>query len=123
MACRGSKRVVLIFLYCRLILFAEMYCIHYLGVEHGDFEPQNVLRKRWSCSLKIIDFGFSDVDHTCPGWWECGELEEVWHNLQLDRMNSWFGLDRRLFLLSMIVFPLLAFVIISANWRLWPQMH
>ncbi|KAI0272857.1 hypothetical protein BGY98DRAFT_1000782 [Russula aff. rugulosa BPL654] len=52
----------------RLILFAEMYCIHYLGVEHGDFEPQNVLRKRWPCFLKIIDFGFSDVDHTCPGW-------------------------------------------------------
>jgi serine/threonine protein kinase len=78
MACRGSKRVVLIFLYCRLILFAEMYCIHYLGVEHGDFEPQNVLRKRWSCSLKIIDFGFSDVDiHVQVGgsvasWKTCG---------------------------------------------------
>ncbi|KAI0272873.1 hypothetical protein BGY98DRAFT_1179060 [Russula aff. rugulosa BPL654] len=44
--------------------------------EHGDFEPQNVLRKRWPCFLKIIDFGFSDVDHTCPGWKECSELKE-----------------------------------------------
>ena len=100
-----------------------MYCIHYLGVEHGYFEPQNVLRKRWACFLKIIDFGFSDVDHTCPGWRECGELEEVWDKLQLPRVNFRFGL---LFLLSMIGFPLLAFVItpgIAADWRLWPQMH
>jgi serine/threonine protein kinase len=109
------------FLYCRLILFAEMYCIHYLGVEHGDFEPQNVLRKRWPCFLKIIDFGFSDVDHTCPGWRECSELKEVW-----DKLHFRFSLDHRLFLLSVIVFPLLAFVITSGihvNWRLWPQMH
>ena len=99
-----------------------MYCIHYLGVNHSDFEPRNVLRKRWSCFLKIIDFGFSDIDHTCPGWWECYELEDVWHELRLDRVNSWFGL---LFLLSMIVFPLVAFALtpdIPANWRLWPQM-
>lgn len=97
----------------------------YLGVEHGDFDTRNVVRKRWSCLLKIIDFGFTDVDHTCPGWRECGELEDVWHKLQLDRVNFLFGLDHRLFLLSMIVFPLLAFVITSgipANWRLWPQM-
>jgi serine/threonine protein kinase len=103
-----------------------MYCIHYLGVEHGDLEPQNVLRKRRSCLLKIIDFGFSDVDHSCPGWRECGELEEVWHKLRLDRLESWFGPNHRLFLLSMIVFPLLAFVIASGipeNWRLWPQIH
>jgi serine/threonine protein kinase len=103
-------------------LFAEVYCIHYLGVEHGDFDPRNMLRKRWSCFPKIIDFGFSDVDHTCPGWRECGELEEVWDNLQLDTVNFRSGLDHRLFLLSgsMIVFPMLAFIIISripANWR------
>jgi len=107
----------------RLILFAEVYCMHYLGVEHRDLEPQNVLRKRWSYIFKIIDFGFSDVDHKCPGWRECGELREVWHNLQLDRVNFRFGLDHRLFLLSMIVFPLLAFAFvmtsgIPANWRL-----
>jgi serine/threonine protein kinase len=101
-------------------LFAEVYCIHYLGVEHGDFDPRNVLRKRWSCFPKIIDFGFSDVDHTCPGWRECDELEEVWDMLQLDTVNFRSGLDHRLFLLSMIVFPMLAFIIISripANWR------
>jgi serine/threonine protein kinase len=99
-----------------------MYCMHYLGVKHVDFEPQNVVRKRWPCSLKIIDFGISDVDHRCPGWRECDELEEVWDKLQLFR----FCLDHRLFLLSMIAFPLLAFVItlgIPANWMLWPQMH
>ena len=110
-------------LYCRLILFAEMYCIHYLGVEHWDFNPPNVLRKKGSCFLKIVDFGFSEIDHTCPGWRECSELEEVWRKLEL---NFWFGVDYRLFLLSMIVFPLLAFVItlgVPANWRLWPQMH
>jgi serine/threonine protein kinase len=114
------------FLCCRLTLFAEMYCIHRLGVLHGDFQPQNVVRKRWPCSLKIIDFGFSYVDHTCPGWRECSELKEVWDMLQLSGVNLWFSLDRRLFLLSMIVFPLLAFIITSglpASWRLWPQMH
>ena len=74
----------------RLILFAEVYCIHRLGVEHADLEPQNVLRKKWSCFFKIIDFGFSNVDHTCPGWRECGELKDVWCSLQLDRVNLGF---------------------------------
>jgi serine/threonine protein kinase len=109
-------------LYGRVILFAEVYCMHHLGVEHRDLEPQNVLRKRRSYIFKIIDFGFSDVYHTRPGWRECGELREVCHNLQLDRVNSRFGL----LFLCMIVFPLLAFVMTSgipANWRLWPQMH
>jgi hypothetical protein len=75
--------------------------------------------------LKIIDFGYSDVDHTCPGWRECDELEEVWDKLQLRRVNFRFDLDRRLFPLLMIVLPLLAFVITSGipvKRRLWPQM-
>ena len=101
-----------------------MYCIHYLGVEHGYFEPENVLRKRWPCFLKIIDFGYSDVDHTCPGWRECGELEGVWDKLQLPRVNFRFDPDHPLFIV--IVFTLLAFVISSCilvNRRLWPQMY
>src|SRR6266852_3336469 len=87
MTCHNSKRVVLTFSYGRFILFAEVYCIHYLGVEHRDLEPRNVLRKRWSYLFKIIDFGFPDVDHTCPGWRECGELKKVRCELQLDRVN------------------------------------
>jgi hypothetical protein len=36
---------------------------------------------------KIIDFGLSNVNHTCPAWKECvsGELKDVWSKLQLDR--------------------------------------
>jgi len=83
------KRVVLTFRN-RFILFAEVYCVHQLGVEHGDFEPRNVLRKKWSCFFKIIDFGFSNVNHTCPGWRKCGELKELWHSLELDRVNFRF---------------------------------
>ncbi|KAI0293555.1 hypothetical protein BC826DRAFT_1141634 [Russula brevipes] len=71
----------------RLILFAEVYCVHYMGVAHRDLDPRNVLRKRWSWIFKIIDFGFSDVDHTCTGWRECYELKEMWRRLQLDRVN------------------------------------
>ena len=52
-------------------------------MNHQDFEPRNVLRKGW-CRLTIIDFAFSDVDHTCPGWKECGELKESWHKLELE---------------------------------------
>jgi len=63
--------------------------MHYLGVEHGDFEPRNVLRKgRRTFIFKIIDFGFSDVDHTCPGWRKCGELKEVWRKLQLPEFKK-----------------------------------
>ena len=65
----------------------QLYLIHYLGVYHGDLEPRNVVRKGW-CRLKIIDFAFSDVDHMCPGWRECGELKRVWHELQLDLFPS-----------------------------------
>jgi serine/threonine protein kinase len=99
-----------------------VYCIHYLGVEHRDLEPRNVLRRGRSCTFKIIDFGFSDVDHTCPGWRECGELKEVWRKLQLDRVNFQFKSimpefkmrpvdDRRLLLFVPLLFTCLAFVI------------
>jgi serine/threonine protein kinase len=64
--------------------------MHRLGVEHRDLEPRNVLRKQGSYIFKIIDFGFSDVDHTCPGWRECGELKELWRRLQLDMVNVQF---------------------------------
>ena len=33
----------------------------------------------------IIDFAFSVVDHTCPEWRECDELEDVWRELELER--------------------------------------
>ena len=65
--------------------------MHYLGVEHRDLEPQNVLRKRGSYIFKIIDFGFSDVDHRCPGWRECVvSWNKVRRQLQLDWVNFWF---------------------------------
>ena len=106
------------FWYNRLILFAEVYCVHYLGVEHRDLEPRNVLRRNWSCIFKIIDFGFSDVDHICPGWKECRELKEMWSKLQLDRVNfQLLKLKLRLvarldhLLLFMLLFTWLAFVI------------
>jgi len=68
------------------VLFVQLYLIHYLGVYHGDLESRNVVRKGW-CRLKIIDFAFSNVDHTCPGWRECSELKSVWHELQLDKLT------------------------------------
>ena len=68
------------------MLFVELYLIHYLGVDHKDLEPRNVVRKGW-CRLKIIDFAFSNVDHTCPGWRGCSELKGMWHELQLDRLT------------------------------------
>ena len=65
--------------------------MHYLGVEHRDLEPQNVLQNNRSYIFKIIDFGL-DVDHACPGWGECAELNKVWRELQLslDSMIFWF---------------------------------
>jgi hypothetical protein len=56
-----------------------------------------VLRKRRPYSLKVIDFGFSDPDHKCPGWpgRECDELENAWYALQLDKLtfksHPWFN--------------------------------
>ena len=113
--------------------------MHYLGVEHRDLEPQNVLRKRWSCIFKIIDFGFSDVDHTCPGWRECGELKEVRRELQLDwvsfrfksmvpevKMRPVTRLDYILLPFIILMFSWLVFIIISgtpANWNMWPQIN
>jgi len=70
--------------------------LHYLGVAHGDLAPRNVLRKKWSFLFKIIDFGFSDVRHTCPGWRECGELKEVRRELHLDRVEFVFRFRNRL---------------------------
>ena len=119
------------FLCGRLILFAEVYWIHYLGVEHRDLKPQNVLQKRWSYLFKIIDFGFSDVDHTCPGWRKCGELKKMRCKLQLDMVDfrfRWMEIMRPIPGLDYLVLPFitlqltwLVFVIISgtpANWRM-----
>ncbi|KAI9453888.1 hypothetical protein F5148DRAFT_1288892 [Russula earlei] len=78
----------------RLIIFGELYCIHLLGVEHGDLEPQNVLQKKWAGFPKIIDFGFANVNHSCPGWNQCGELKDMWHKLGLDKVNLWWVLEK-----------------------------
>ncbi|KAI9455528.1 hypothetical protein F5148DRAFT_1288229 [Russula earlei] len=78
----------------RLIIFGELYCIHLLGVEHGDLEPQNVLQKKWAGFPKIIDFGFANVNHSCPGWNQCGELKDMWHKLGLDKVNLWSVLEK-----------------------------
>jgi hypothetical protein len=40
--------------------------------------------------LKIIDFGFSNAEHICPGWNECWELKGAWRVLLLDRATSQF---------------------------------
>jgi serine/threonine protein kinase len=73
--------------------------IHRCGVEHRDFVPRNIVQKR-GLYLKIIDFGFSNTDHVCPGWNVCMELQFAWRELLLDRVTSpfqhwmpgWFGL-------------------------------
>ncbi|KAI9510251.1 hypothetical protein F5148DRAFT_1374614 [Russula earlei] len=72
----------------RLIIFWELYCIHLLGVEHGDLEPRNVLQK-WSRFPKIIDFGFANVNHSCPGWNQCEELKDVLRKVGLDKVDLW----------------------------------
>ncbi len=86
--------------------------MHYLGVEHRDLEPRNVLRKRWSCIFKIIDFGFSDVEYTCLGWRECYELKEVWRELQLDRVNFQFKRMVREFKIRLVALLLFIFIIV-----------
>jgi len=110
-------------LHGRLILFADAYVIHHLGVKHGDFTPQNMLRKKWSCFFRIIDFGFSNVDHTCPGWSECGELKEVWHELQLD-MKLRFKVDCLLvFVIIVCVFITTSSIPTNSSWSMWLQNH
>ena len=73
-------------------LFQFLYhLIQRRGVCHQDFEPQNVLRKG-RCRLTIVDFAYSDVDHTCPGWRDCYELKGAWHSkLQLVGMLGKVG--------------------------------
>jgi hypothetical protein len=63
--------------------------IHRCGVEHGDFALRNIVQK-WGLYPKIIDFGFSNTDHVCPGWNVCGELQIAWRELLLDRVTSPF---------------------------------
>jgi serine/threonine protein kinase len=70
----------LLILLNRLVLFGKLYLIHCIGISHDDFQPQNVVRKGW-CNLRIIDFGFSDINHTCPGWTKCYELRNAWNDV------------------------------------------
>jgi len=81
------------------------------------------LRKRWPYSLKVIDFGFSDADHKCPGWRECGELEDAWYALQLDKLtlkshpwfNSWVPGKIRPVVTTILFF--ITFVVIRLSWE------
>jgi len=111
----------------RLILglFAEAYVIHHMGVMHGDFTPQNVLRKKRSCFFRIIDFGFSNVDHTCPGWSEYGELKEVWRKLQLDmKLRSRVMVDYLLVIVVVVcVFITTSSIRTNLSWSMWLQNH
>jgi serine/threonine protein kinase len=97
---------ILLTLRYRVVLYGQLYLIHWAGVCHRDFQPQNVLRKGW-CRLKIIDFAFSDLNHTCPGWESCGELRNSWYEeLKLDRLpvkNDTLGKVR---LIAFMVFGL-----------------
>jgi len=86
---------------------------------------------------KIIDFGFSNTEHICPGWNECGELQVAWRELLLDSlrvtslrlfqrwMPGWFGLREvgsmnyrpvLLFTIGIILLVFISiFVVIPAN--------
>ncbi len=62
-------------------LFASLCNLHQLNVYHGDFEPRNVVRS--GSRICIIDFSHSSLNHVCPGWRSCTELEEAWLKLEL----------------------------------------
>ncbi|KAH9976728.1 hypothetical protein BGW80DRAFT_878247 [Lactifluus volemus] len=49
-----------------------------MGVSHRDFEPRNVLRKRW-CNFEVTNFALSNTAHNCPGWGSCQELRTAWY--------------------------------------------
>ncbi len=56
-------------------------------LERGNLEPRNVAAKEVVLFFNLIDIGFSNVNHTCPGRMECGELKDVWRNLQPDTVG------------------------------------
>jgi hypothetical protein len=66
---------------CRKRLFTSLCKLHEENIYHGDFEPRNVVR--WGSRVCIIDFSHSSLDHVCPGWKSCAELEEARHKLRL----------------------------------------
>jgi len=101
----------------RLVLFGELYLIHRRGIFHYDFEPRNVLRKGW-CRLTIIDFAFSDVNHTCPGWRVCHELKDAWHSKLrlvgiLGKVRVRLVMGLRVICGSLLIYFLFAYIIPS----------
>jgi serine/threonine protein kinase len=66
---------------CRKRLFTSLCKLHQLNIYHGDFEPRNVVRS--GSRVSIIDFSHSSLNHVCPGWRSCAELEEARHKLEL----------------------------------------
>jgi len=76
---------------CRKRLFTLLCKLHQLNIYHGDFEPRNVVR--CGSQICIIDFSHSSLNHVCPGWRSCAELEEARHKLELgggsDGMWHW----------------------------------
>lgn len=52
--------------------------LHERGVLHNDLEPRNVLNA--SGQLKVIDFGISELGHSCSGASDCLSLAQLWRD-------------------------------------------
>ncbi|KAJ6559074.1 hypothetical protein DFH09DRAFT_1083693 [Mycena vulgaris] len=55
-------------------IYAALFKIHEMGIQHGDVAPRNVVRRR-NGGITFIDFG-SATEHCCLGWDICSELTQ-----------------------------------------------
>lgn len=84
----------------RATLLSQLCSLHRVHVLHGDFEPRNVVRGRQG--LSIIDFSHSSLNHDCPGWRTCEELQKAQSKLGLSEgMVRWLVIGS--FLREMLV--------------------
>ncbi|KAK7006120.1 hypothetical protein R3P38DRAFT_2793888 [Favolaschia claudopus] len=72
----------------RFTIYQIVQEIHRAGILHGDLAPRNVLRGS-DGTLNLIDFGFSSLDHRCPGS-TCAELLALAQSLHLDAHREEF---------------------------------
>jgi tRNA A-37 threonylcarbamoyl transferase component Bud32 len=71
----------------RLAIWRLMCSLHKHGIQHNDVAPRNFVRDH-DGRVRVVDFEMSELDHVCKGTKGCEELNHLWQDLCMERLDQ-----------------------------------